>query len=106
MSLILLCLIFGRPAGEIFPVEIARTETVFSLQRRIMETKPDSFPDMNPTNLDLWRVCLPFDTLEKELEHVDLSNYLSLSPEHKKLDTFFTNEHDCLHVMIKMSGML
>lgn len=106
LKLKLVCLILGDDPHQMFQVEVAHTDYVFDLQRLIKDKMPESFPGINFTDLDLWRVDLPFDTLEKELGHVNLSNYLNLSPCFKKINNFFTNiMDDCLHVIVKVPGM-
>ncbi|KAJ8588352.1 hypothetical protein M405DRAFT_259059 [Rhizopogon salebrosus TDB-379] len=75
------CLVFGDELGYIFPIEIARAETVSHLKELIKEKKKYAFRDVDADRLDLWNVDLPVDrTLEHNINNLERDPKKFLSP--------------------------
>ena len=91
----------GEPHNHIFPVKIARTESVGVLKKAIKAEKQPAFDHVPADTLVLWKVSFPVD----ESLDGNLVNFLdeeSLSPVYG-LSKVFSNmpKEEYLHIVVK-----
>jgi hypothetical protein len=93
------CLVLGEPRGHIFPVKIARTESVGALKDAIKEKKQLAFQNVDADTLVLRKVSIPVDeSLEEIVRNLDGAE--PLSPV-DKLSEVFSNVYEThLHVVV------
>jgi hypothetical protein len=96
------CFIQGNDPSHIFPVKIARTESVGTLKKAIKEEKKPELDHVTASSLKLWKVSIPVnDSFKENISNVELREKETLSPV-DKLSYLFTvqPEEGHLHVMV------
>ncbi|RUS23554.1 hypothetical protein BC938DRAFT_474961, partial [Jimgerdemannia flammicorona] len=99
------CLTFGDPVDRIFPVKVARTETVGELRKLIKKEKDPLFNNIPADELLLWLVSLPANdtalknlSLENKLNPVDeiweIVGDTSLNKKHVHIIEHYINFND------------
>ena len=74
---------------HVFPVKIARTESVGILKRSIKDDNPESFRDVDARSLILWKVSIPVnDGFKENVSRVELKDEDELSPVDTLSDVF------------------
>ena len=67
------CFVHDDDPRHVFPVKIARTESVGTLKRSIKDDNPESFRDVDARSLVLWKVSIPVnDGFKENVRKVDL----------------------------------
>ncbi|KAJ3994619.1 hypothetical protein F5050DRAFT_1835075, partial [Lentinula boryana] len=75
------CLVLGQSSNHIFPVEIALTKTVGSLEEAIKGKKTRIFNHVDASDLALWCVSEVVDeNLKNKLQQAEFPTKPSLSP--------------------------
>ncbi|RUP45521.1 hypothetical protein BC936DRAFT_148064 [Jimgerdemannia flammicorona] len=69
------CLTFGDPVDRIFPVKVAKTETVGVLRKLLKKEKDPFFNNIPADGLLLWLVSLPAN--DNALKNLSLENKLN-----------------------------
>ncbi|KAJ8580322.1 hypothetical protein M405DRAFT_778345 [Rhizopogon salebrosus TDB-379] len=97
------CLVSGDEPNHIFEIKIAPTESVSALKELIKEKKKHAFRDVDADRLDIWKVVLPVDeTLERNINNLELDPKKSLSPVAKLLKVFSNlPEEEHLHIVVQ-----
>ncbi|KAG2337821.1 hypothetical protein BDR05DRAFT_847867, partial [Suillus weaverae] len=97
------CIVLGNDPSDIFPVNIAQTQTVGDLKKVIKEESKQQFNRIDAKSLKLWKVDLPVDEMiEHDLSSLILDAKKILSPV-KKLQKVFSEipEDEHLHIVIQ-----
>ena len=61
------CLLLGSDSSEVFTVEILKTKNVSILKRLIKEEQSHRLNHVDASELTVWKVSLPVDTIAPEL---------------------------------------
>jgi hypothetical protein len=61
------CFVLGGRGDQVFTVKIPRNDNVSILKDLIKEKKAHDLDHVDASNLELWKVSLPVDTLTQEL---------------------------------------
>jgi hypothetical protein len=96
------CWVLGDDASKVFPIKIAKTESVGTLKEAVKDKNSESFHNVDARSLTLWKVSIPKDRLQQSLANVDLTNATSLSSM-DDLDDVFSGEprRKHLHLVVK-----
>ncbi|RUO95963.1 hypothetical protein BC936DRAFT_142882 [Jimgerdemannia flammicorona] len=94
------CLTFGDPVDRIFPVKVARTETVGELRKLIKKEKDPLFNNIPADELLLWLVSLPAN--DTALKNLSLENKLNPVDEIGEIvgDTSLNKKH--VHIIVQL----
>ncbi|RUS29196.1 hypothetical protein BC938DRAFT_480937 [Jimgerdemannia flammicorona] len=94
------CLTVGDPVDRIFPVKVARTETVGDLRKLIKKEKDPLFNNIPADELLLWLVSLPAN--DNALENLSLENKLNPVDEIGEIvgDTSPNKKH--VHIIVQL----
>jgi hypothetical protein len=82
------CWVKGDELGHVFPVKIARIESVGELRKKIKEEKRPQFDDIPADHLVLYTVSVHLDDLETRLPNLDLKAETPLSPGDELANVF------------------
>jgi hypothetical protein len=94
------CFLQGDEAGNIFPVKIAKTESVGTLKEAIKEKKVVAFERVDADTLKLWKVSIPVDDCFKEkVEKLD-EREEEVLPSLVRLSTVFSDKLEDEHVHV------
>lgn len=101
------CWVRGNTTSNVFPVEISSTKTVAALRKVIKQEKPVGFCDVDPDDLALYKVSLPYaedDSLEAVLATCTISSLGKPLRSSQKLSAIFMSlsANDQLHLIIGM----
>ena len=99
------CFVHDDDPRHVFPVKIARTESVGTLKRSIKDDNPESFRDVDARSLVLWKVSIPVnDGFKENLSRVELRDEDALSPVDRLSKVFLGQPEDGdLHIIILCS---
>jgi hypothetical protein len=95
------CFLQGDDAGNVFPVKIARTESVGTLKEAIKEKKLVAFERVDADSLKLWKVSISDDGLKENVSNV-IRDEEALSPVVQLSDVFtevLIRKH--VHIIVK-----
>jgi hypothetical protein len=98
------CFVHGDDPHHVFPIKIARTDTVGTLKEAIKDKNPESFHDVDARSLHLWKVSIPDDHhLKDKLEKLALREEEVLSSV-ARLSTLFSDklEDERIHIVVSM----
>jgi hypothetical protein len=94
------CFVLGDDKGRIFPVKISRNDNVGILKDEIKKKKAHLLSDVDASDLDLWKVCLPIDDpAPKDPRDEPLR-------VNKRLSSLWDGDlsDDDLHILVKAPG--
>jgi Crinkler effector protein N-terminal domain len=74
------CLLLGSGSSEVFTVEILKTKSVYFLKERIKEKLSPHLNDVDTSDLTIWKVSLPADTISPALTVDGVKESQSLLP--------------------------
>ncbi|KAG9310575.1 hypothetical protein JVU11DRAFT_9130 [Chiua virens] len=101
-DLALNCWVRGREIDRIFTVKIPRTETVAALKEAIKNMNSVTFRDIDAYELDLYRVCLPYDDrLGETLQKFAFDREACLAPVGVLSNIFRDPPAEHVHVVIE-----
>ena len=101
------CLVFGDDFSHIFPVKIAKTESIGSLKKAIKEEKKVAFQHVDADALEIFKVSIPVNedgaaAIKRPLKHDPENGLQHLSVTVKRLIRVFEDlEDEHIHVMVK-----
>jgi len=98
------CLILGEPPEKVFPVDIARSNTVDALKGAIKDKQRRAFPDVDAHDLILYSTFLRLNgELEQELDsfRYRLGFEKPLQSASKLANIFADLSEDDLHVIVR-----
>src|SRR6267154_5084720 len=99
------CFVHDDDPRYVFPVKIARTESVGTLKRSIKDDNPESFRDVDARSLVLFKVSIPAnDSFKENVSRVELKDEDELSPVDTLSDVFLeipARKH--LHIIVLCS---
>jgi hypothetical protein len=83
------CLVLGDHYSRVFPVEIAGTMTVGTLNDVIKDRNMHAFQRLDAKSLLLWKVSIPVDDgLNENIDNLELAVDESLSPVEELWESF------------------
>jgi Crinkler effector protein N-terminal domain len=90
-------------AARVFPVKIARSETVGGLKDAIKDKKKHAFDGVDADRLDLWKVSIPDDrSLKENISKLKFDDEQSLSPMKELLEVFSESPaRKHLHIVVR-----
>jgi hypothetical protein len=96
------CWVLGDGVQNIFPVKVAKSESVGALKEVIKDKKP-AFGNIAADSLALWKVSIPVDHgLEQKLSDMELNDNESLSPVDRLSQVFSDSpEERHLHIVVR-----
>jgi hypothetical protein len=98
------CLLLGSDSSEVFEVKILKTEKVSFLKDLIKEKLSPRLNHVAASELTVWKVSLPADTITPELTVDDVESCQKLHSV-KKISSIFSDaladEH--VHILVKAS---
>ena len=96
------CLVLGVDSSEVFTVEILKTKNVSILKGLIKKQQSPRLNHLDASELTIWKVSLPVDTITPELTVDDNETCQKLHPV-KKISSVFgealVDEH--VHVLVQ-----
>ena len=96
------CFILGSKSSQIFPVEILETKNVGVLRDLIKEKQSRRLDYVDASNLTIWKVSLPMDTITPELTADCIKTCQELHPV-KRMSSIFgealVDEH--VHILVQ-----
>jgi hypothetical protein len=97
------CFVHDDDPRHVFPVKIARTESVGTLKRSIKDDNPESFRDVDARSLVLWKVSIPVnDGFKENVRKVELRDEDALSPVDRLSKVFLGQPEDGdLHIIVR-----
>jgi hypothetical protein len=93
------CLLLGSDSSEVFTVEILKTKNVSILKRLIKEQQSPRLNHVAASELTVWKVSLPADTITPELTVDDVEACEKLRSV-KKISSIFGDALGDEHVQI------
>jgi hypothetical protein len=93
------CLLLGSDSSEVFTVEILKTKNVSILKRLIKEQQSHRLSHVDASELTVWKVSLPADTITPELTVDDVEACEKLRSV-KKISSIFGDALGDEHVQI------
>ena len=102
MSLSLNCIILGDKHDRVFTVEVPKNKNVSILKKLIKEEKASRLKGVDASDLDLWKVSLPVDTVTQKLTVDDIETCRKLRSVEKISSTFgeaLEDEH--VHILVE-----
>jgi hypothetical protein len=104
LTLSINCLLLGSDSSEVFTVEILKTKNVSILKDLIKEKQSHRLSHVDASELTVWKVSLPADTITPELTVDDVEACEKLRSV-KKISSIFgdalVDEH--VHILVKAS---
>jgi hypothetical protein len=95
------CFIQGDDPSHIFPIKIARTESVGTL-KEFIKTKKVTLEHVDADSLRLWDISIPYDNTFKEtLRKVELIDEKQLSAFDNLASIFPNLPANSLHIIVK-----
>ncbi len=103
MDFLLNCFVLGDDEARVFPVKIPRNDNVGILKDEIKKKKPHLLSDIDASDLDLWKVCLPLD--DPASKQPQTGPPLRVN---KRLSSLWDGDpsDDDLHILVKAPGTL
>jgi hypothetical protein len=84
------CFVHNDDPHYVFPIKIARTESIGTLKRSIKDDNPESFCDVDARSLVLWKVSIPVnDGFKENVRKIKLRDEDALSPVDRLSKVFF-----------------
>ncbi|KAF7730262.1 hypothetical protein EC973_002505 [Apophysomyces ossiformis] len=105
-SLLLFCLIHGKPLSKRFSVKITPTATVDELKEAIKSEKSNDFENIDADKLTLWRVSIPTINANEQDEILfdNITTKEELLPDDELSDTFDRKPpKKTVHIMVQIS---
>jgi hypothetical protein len=99
LTLSINCLLLGSDSSEVFTVEILKTKNVSILKRLIKEELSHRLSHVDASELTVWKVSLPADTITPELTVDDVEACEKLRSV-KKISSIFGDALGDEHVQI------
>jgi hypothetical protein len=97
------CFVHDDDPRHVFPIKIARTESVGTLKGSIKDDNPESFHDVDARSLVLWKVTIPVnDSFKENVRKVELRDEDALSPVDRLSKVFLGQPEDGdLHIIVR-----
>jgi hypothetical protein len=99
LTLSINCLLLGSDSSEVFTVKILKTDNVSILKRLIKEELSHRLSHVDASELTVWKVSLPADTITPELTVDDVEACEKLRSV-KKISSIFGDALGDEHVQI------
>ena len=102
MSITLLCLVKGNTLANAFPVDIDKDQLVGHLKKVIKAEQPQTFANVDPKDLKVWKVTIP-DDQDDLLSNLTLNDGDELLAT-KKISKYFPDSppEEHIHVIVKL----
>jgi hypothetical protein len=96
------CFVLGSRGDQVFTVKIEKTENVSILKDLIKEKKARLLSHVEASDLELWKVSLPVDSLTQQLTVDDIEGPRKLHPV-KKISSLFGEalNDELVHVLVQ-----
>ena len=97
------CFVHDDDPRHVFPIKIARTESVGTLKGSIKDDNPETFCDVDARSLVLWKVSIPVnDGFKENVRKVELRDDYALSPVDRLSKVFSGQPEDgVLHIIVR-----
>jgi hypothetical protein len=95
------CFVLGDDESKVFTVEVSKDKNVSILKKLIKEEKAHLLSNVDASDLDLWKVCLPVDDPASKRPQIEPPLRIN-----KRLSTLWDGDpsDDDLHILIKAPG--